>query len=90
MMYDISKYYKIGTTEKEDDLRSTNRLIMTTTIYTNGENFMVLENEWRSFVGTNRTRVFLESELELQKYAAHHFRNGTGSIKTIEEGVQHD
>ncbi len=88
MMYDISKYYKIGTTEKEDDLRSTNRLIMTTTIYTNGENFMVLENEWRSFVGTNRNRVFLETEAELHKYAAHYFRNGTGSIKPVKGDVQ--
>ncbi len=84
MMYDISKYYKIGTTDKNDDLRSTNHLMMTTTIYTNGENYMILEAQWMSYVGTTRTRIFLENEFELQKYAARYFINGMGSVKTID------
>ena len=90
MIYDISKYYKIGTTEKEEDLRSTNHLIMTTSIYTNGENFMVMENQWISYVGTTRNRVFLENENELKKYAAHHFINGMESIKPMKGSEKHE
>lgn len=85
MMYDISKYYKIGTTEKTEDLRSTNHLIMTTEIYTNGENYMVLENKWQSYVGTTRNRVFLKNKIELYEYTAYYFINGMESIKPIDE-----
>lgn len=87
MIYDISKYYKIGTTEKGDDLRSTNHLMMTTSIFTNGENYMVLENQWMSYVGTTRNRVFLENEFELQKYAGHYFVNGMGSVKLVKGDI---
>lgn len=82
-MYNIKNYYVIGTTETEDDLRSTNHYTVRTVIHTNGKNYMINESHWQSYVGTRQNRVFLEDETDFQKYAGTHFIKGIDSIKKI-------